>query len=123
MTLFTVLIIAALIVALLNSTAIDLNLTSNHMSSLKAYYIAEAGIADAIDKISQDTLTVNNWETFFPSGSDKYNVTVTSGSPTIINCTGLAATANFSKILEVTVNVSGSSVPYKVTVRQWKEII
>ncbi len=123
MTLFTVLILAVLVVSLLSSTAIDMNLLKNHMSSFKAYYIAEAGIADAIDKIRQDTLTVNNWVTSFPSGSDQYTVTVTAGSPTVINSTGLAATSNFTRILEVQLSTSGASAPYDISIRQWKEIV
>jgi hypothetical protein len=113
-----------MIVGLLYLTAIDLNLLKNHMCSLRAYYITEAGVADAIDKIRTDSLTVTEWECFFPAASqDKYNVVVTSGSPTVINCTGLAATSNFNRALEVEINVTGGSPPYSIQVQQWKEIV
>jgi len=124
LTLFTVLILATLIIAFLNITAIDLNLVKNHMCSLQAYYIAEAGIADAIDEIRLNgPLEDTEWEEFFPaSTSNKYNVSVSQNS-TVINCTGLAAVSNFSRALEVKVSVTGSSPPYKVSIKQWKEKI
>lgn len=122
MTLFMSLIMAALVIGLLNVTAIDLNLVKNHMCSLQAYYIAEAGVADAINQMRQNgPLTDTQWEEFFPPATpSKYNVSV-SQSSTLINCTGLAATSNFSSVLEVQVSVTGSSTPYDVSIEQWKE--
>ncbi len=124
LTLFTVLILATLIVAFLNITAIDLNLVKNHMCSLKAYYIAEAGIADAINQIRlSGPLEDTQWEQFFPvATSNKYNVSVSQNS-TLINCTGLASISNFSRALEVQVKVTGSSPPYRVSIKRWKEVI
>jgi len=123
MTVVTTLILATLIIAFLNITAIDLNLVKNHMCSSKAYYIAEAGIADAINQIRLNgPLADTQWEEFFPPDtSDKYNVSVSENS-TVINCTGLASASNFSRALEVKVSVSGSSSPYKVSISQWKEV-
>jgi len=123
LTVFTSVILATLIIGFLNMTAIDLNLFKNHMCSLQAYYIAEAGIADAIDKIQQGTSTTTPWEEDFPAAPDKYSVSVTQGSTTVINSTGLASASNFSRVLEVTVNVTGSSAPYKVRINKWEEKI
>ena len=124
LTLFTVLILATLIVAFLNITAIDLNLVKNHTCSLQAYYIAEAGIADAINQMRlSGPLEDTQWEQFFPvATSNKYNVSVSQNS-TLINCTGLASIANFSRALEVQVKVTGSSPPYRVSIKRWKEVI
>ncbi len=122
LTVFTAVILATLIIGFLNMTAIDLNLVKNHMCSLQAYYIAEAGVADAIDKIQRDVLTQTKWESEFPSGtSNKYEVVVTVGSTTAINSTGTVTGANFSRELEVNVRRTGSSVPYKVRINKWKE--
>jgi Tfp pilus assembly protein PilX len=123
LTLFAVLILSALIIAFINITAIDLNLVKNHMCSSKAYYIAEAGIADAINQIRLNgPLADTQWqETFPPNTSDTYNVSV-SQSSTVITSTGLASASNFSRALEVKVSVSGSSSPYKVSINQWKEV-
>lgn len=124
LTLFTVLILATLLIGFLNVTAIDLNLIKNHLCSSRAYYIAEAGIIDAIDQIqTSGPLADTTWEVTFPTGtSDKYNVTV-SDSSTVITCTGLALVSNFSRELEVIVSITGSSSPYIVTIEQWKETI
>ena len=124
LTLFTVLILATLIIGFINITAIDLNLVKNHACSLKAYYIAEAGIADAINQIRlSGPLEDTQWEQFFPvATSNKYNVSVSQNS-TLINCTGLAFISNFSRALEVQVKVTGSSPPYRVSIKRWKEVI
>ncbi len=124
LTLFATVILATLIIAFLNTASIDLNLVKNHMCSAKAYYIAEAGIADAINQIRLNgPLADTQWEETFPSGSsDTYNVSVSQTS-TVITSTGLASASNFSRALEVTVSVSGSSSPYNVSINQWKEII
>ena len=123
MTVVTTLILATLIIAFLNITAIDLNLVKNHMCSSKAYYIAEAGVADAINQmLLNGPLEDTQWEdTFPPNTSDTYNVSV-SQSSTVITSTGLASASNFSRALEVKVSVSGSSSPYKVSISQWKEV-
>jgi len=122
LTLFAALILATLIIAFINITSIDLTLVKNHMYSSQAYYIAEAGVADAISRIRLNgPLADTQWEnTFPPSTSDTYNVSV-SQSSTVITSIGLASTSNFSRTLEVGVNVSGSSSPYKVSINQWKE--
>jgi len=123
MTVVTTLILATLIIAFLNITAIDLNLVKNHMCSSKAYYIAEAGVADAINQMRLNgSLEDTQWEDTFPSNtSDTYNVSVSQNS-TVITSTGLALASNFSRALEVKVTVSGSSSPYKVSINQWKEV-
>lgn len=120
--LFTTLILATLTIGLLNLTAIDANLTRNYMYSLQAYYIAEAGIADAIGKIRLGQLGDDTWQsTFPPSTSNTYSVDVQNDSPAIIKSTGTVTNANFSKTLEVLVNVTGGAAPYNVSITQWKE--
>jgi len=122
LTLFTILILSALIIAFTNITAIDLSLIKNHMCSSKAYYIAEAGIADAINQIQLNgPLADTQWkETFPPNTLDTYNVSVSQDSK-VITSTGLASASNFGRTLEVKVSVNGSSSPYKVSISQWKE--
>ena len=124
LTLFTVLILATLIIGFINITAIDLALVKNHMCSSKAYYIAEAGVADAINQIRLNgPLTDTQWQkTFPPNTSDTYDVSVSQNSK-VITSVGLASVSNFSRALEVKVRVSGSSSPYKVSINQWKEVV
>ncbi len=123
LTLFAALIMLALIMAFINITTVDLILVKNHMCSSKAYYIAEAGIADAINQIRLNgPLADTQWqETFPPTTSDTYDVSV-SQSSTVITSAGLASASNFGRALEVKVSVSGSSSPYKVSISQWKEV-
>jgi len=122
LTLFAALILAALIIAFTNITSVNLTLVKNHMYSSKAYYIAEAGVADAIDKIQRGISTVTPWQnTFPPSTSDIYYVSVAQ-SPIVITSKGLASVSNFSRILEVKVSITGNSSPYQVNISQWKEI-
>lgn len=123
LTLLVSLILATLVIGFLSISSIDLVLVKNHMYSLKAYYIAEAGVADAINQIRLNgPLADTQWEAFFPSGSDKYTVAV-SQSSTVISSTGLAYAANFSRALDVKISISGSSPPYKVSIKQWKETV
>lgn len=123
MTLFATVIMATLIIAFINTTSIDLNLVKNHMCSAQAYYIAEAGVADAMNQMRLNgPLPDTQWEeTFPPNTSDTYNVSVSQNS-TVITSIGIASASNFSRALEVTVSVSSSSSPYNVSISQWKEV-
>jgi Tfp pilus assembly protein PilX len=123
LTVFTTVMLATLVVGLLNLTAIDLNLVKNHMCSLQAYNIAEAGVADAIDKIQQGTSTTTPWEEYFPASPNKYSVSVAQGPPKVVTSTGLAAIGNFSRTLAVEVKVSSGSPPYKVRINKWEETV
>jgi hypothetical protein len=121
LTLLVTLILATLVIGFLSMESIDLDLVKNHMYSLKAYYIAEAGVADAIDKI-QRGVPITSGAIPFPLGSsDTYTVSVDPNST--ITSTGLAATSNFRRTLEVKIKISGSSPSYTVSINQWKEVI
>ena len=123
LTLFTALILGTLVVGFLLLTVVDLNLVKNQTCSLQAYYLAEAGIVDAIDKIQRDELTTTEWQDDFPQGaSNSYNVVVVPGPTNIITSTGIISAANFSRILEVHVKVASEDVPYKVSVKHFKEV-
>jgi hypothetical protein len=124
LTLFVSLIAATLVIAFLIISSIDFNLVKNHMCSLKSYYIAEAGVSDAINRIRLNGLLGDVlWEAYFPSDSlDKYTVSVWQDS-TVIKSTGFVSGSNFSRALEVKIKISGSSQPYQVSVEQWKEMV
>lgn len=124
LTLLVSLILATLVMGFLNMSSIDLVLVKNHMYSLKAYYIAEAGVADAINQIRLNgPMADTQWQAFFPAGSPDNYIVAVSQSSSVINSTGLAYAANLSRILEVKISVSGSSSPYTVSINQWKEVI
>jgi Tfp pilus assembly protein PilX len=123
--LFTVMILATLTIGLLNLTAVDASLTKNYKYSMQAYYIAEAGIADAIGRIRLegfDEVKGDQWQSTFPtSTSNTYSVDVDDDSNAIIKSTGTVASANFSRTIEARANITGAAAPYNVSITQWKE--
>ncbi len=124
LTLFTALILGTLVVGFLLLTVVDLNLVKNNTCSLQAYYLAEAGIVDAIDKIQRlEELESTEWQEDFPQGaSSSYSVVVVCGPTNIITSTGIIPTANFSRTLEVHVKVVSEEPPYKVSVKHYEEV-
>ncbi len=122
-TLFTALLMAVFIIGFIGQTTVDLNVSTNYVETLQAYYIAEAGVADAMAEMRENGLLSNTqWTSTFPSGSsDTYTVTV-SESSTLIESRGQTAPLGFTRALEVVVSVSGSSAPYSVRIQEWKEV-
>ena len=138
LTLFAALIMSALIIAYVNIQTIDLNLIKNNLGSKKAYYIAEAGIADAINQLRQNgpfaVVDAPQWEKNFPDTSaDTYSVSVSTiaedvigngRNSMVITSTGHAVASNFSRTLEVKVAFfhGHGLMPYVVAIDQFKEI-
>ncbi|MFC1762522.1 hypothetical protein ACFL6U_10635 [Planctomycetota bacterium] len=122
-TLFTALLMAVFIIGFIGLTAVDLNVSTNTVESQQAYYVAEAGVADALAQMRQSgPLANSSWTTTFPSGSsDQYTVTV-SNSSGLIESVGQTSPLAFTRALEVSVSVSGSSAPYGVSIQEWKEV-
>lgn len=122
-TLFTALLMAVFITGFIMLTTVDLNVSTNHVESLQAYYVAEAGVADAIAQMrASGPMIDTDWTTTFPSGSsDQYTVNVSQSSG-LIKSSGQTAPLGFTRALEVSVSVSGSSAPYTVNIQEWKEV-
>ena len=125
MTLFAALILPVLIIAYINIQTTDLTLIKNRMQSTKAYYIAEAGIADAINEMRvSGPLADTQWQMAFPTGSlDTYSVSVSQDS-TVITSIGHAVASNFTRALEVTVAFPNDQTPFPnvVAIQRWKEV-
>ena len=124
LTLFAALIMSVLIIAYINIQTIDLTLIKNRMCSTKAYYIAEAGIADAIDQLRLNgPLADTQWQKNFPldTSADTYSVSVSQDS-TVITSTGHASASNFSRALEVTVALYKGTTGAVVAIERWKEV-
>lgn len=124
LTLFTALILGTLVVGFLLLTVVDLNLVKNQTCSLQAYYLAEAGIVDTIDKIQRlDELTTTEWQEDFPQdASNSYSVKVDLGPTNVITSKGVIPAANFSRTLKVHVKVVSEDPPYKVSVKHFEEV-
>lgn len=134
-TFFAALMMSALIIAYINIQTIDLTLIKNRVQSTKAYYIAEAGIAEAIDKMRVNgpfEVADKQWQKAFPTGSaDTYSVSVSQiaedvigngRNSMVITSIGHASASNFTRALEVKVAFFHSSTPYVVAIQQWKEV-
>ncbi len=122
-TLYTALLMAVFIVGFIGLTTVDLRVSTNHAKSMQAYYIAEAGVADALAKMRQQGPLVDTyWTNSFPPGSsDSYAVTVSQSSGKI-ESRGQTSSLGFTRSLEVAVAVSGSTTPYVVRIQEWKEV-
>ncbi len=122
-TLFTALFMAAVGVGFSLLNALDLKINTQRIAALQAYYLAEAGMADALDTIrDKGTAADKTWTSKFPSGTqNEYNVTV-SNNGTLIRCTGTQNAGGFSRRLESEVTILGTSKPFGIRIRTWKEI-
>lgn len=136
MAIFVLFFITLLVVAFLDITTIDLQIVKNQTTSLKALYIADAGIEDAIYELRQD----KGWEEGFAekpysTGSGNiYTVIVdidlVSGTyPNefyikTLTSTGTvySGTTTAQRTIEAQTLVTGRTPgPYKVRISSWKE--
>ena len=119
--LFTLLIIALLVVAFLETTAIDLQIVSNQLNRNRALYVADAGVEYAVSCLKTSKANINNYSAQLPSGSgNTYSVTYVSSSG-IITSTGTLASGEHVD-LQAKVSVTGSSSPFTVKILYWREL-
>ena len=115
---FTMLFVTVLVVALLDMVTIEQKISTNHIRTLQATYIADSGVEEAIYQLRQD----DDWsgtggDVEFPSGSgNSFNVSV---SDTTITSTGTVG--DFTKALNIDFILSGSSSPYQVLIDKWEK--
>lgn len=109
--------------ALLRSHTSDLQIARNHRASMKALFVADAGIEEAISKLRKNF----NWRRgfsnkTFPAGStSRFSVKVTNNHPSVvIRSTGTAE--GFSRTIEIELNIVETTAPYPVRVIYWKEV-
>jgi|GEM_PF-2060207 len=115
---------AVLVMGLISLAQTELQLVANRTAAVKAEYIAEAGLAAAIDSLQQNGASTINWQTTFPpSSSDNYEVTITTGTPVVVVSTGTQTGMGISHKLEIECAISGSSSPYTVVVSQWRQVM
>jgi len=119
--LFTLLIIALLVVAFLETTTIDLQIVSNQLNRNKALYIADAGVEYAVSCLKSSKANVT-YSAQLPLGSgDTYSVTYVSSSG-IITSTGTLVSGESVKLeAKVSVTGAGTGIPYGVKILSWQE--
>ena len=117
--LFTLLIIALLVVAFLETTAIDLQIVSNQLNRNKALYIADAGVEYVVSCLKVSKANIS-YSAQLPSGSgNTYSVTYVSSSG-IITSTGTLASGEHVD-LQAKVSVTGSGI-FAVKILYWREL-
>lgn len=118
--LFTLIIVPLLVVAFLELTTTDLQITDNHFSRNQALYIADAGVENVISILKNDKGDVSALDIEFPPGSgNTYHVTYSSNSGKITSVGRLLS--GIQVTLEVKVSVTGN-LPYKVKIIYYREL-
>lgn len=116
--------LSLLTIASFDMLSINVQIAGNHERELKAKYIADAGVEDAIDRLRDNPL----WDAGladieFPTGSgNTYTVAIDNSEYPSITITSTGTMSSFQRSLEVQVGVTGSSAPYTVKTVYWKEI-
>jgi Tfp pilus assembly protein PilX len=120
---FTSLTVGTTVMAMIYSLTIDLRLANTHIQSIKAYYIAEAGIADAIERIrSNGPVSDEKWKKYFPkSAKDVYVVSLSKNASTIKSI-GKLALSGITRAIEADIRIIGNSPPYAVAIDAWQEV-
>ncbi|MBT3261810.1 hypothetical protein HOC37_03390 [bacterium] len=123
LTVFAIAFSFILILGVLEISTIDLQIVRNYQKSVRALYIAEAGVEDAIYELRQNHL----WNTGFTNklfANETYTVTITNNYPNVIINTTSTITGNFQKQMQVQISISGPpyTPPYPVRVVAWQEI-
>lgn len=116
---FVMLFVFLMVTALSDLISIDLQIVNNQLRSVKADYIAEAGVEDAISRLRLNRdYAVSNENVEFPSGSgNSYSITITNTDNTIISTGTLL---NFQRVKQAKFRIMGRSSPYKVNIMSWK---
>jgi len=119
MTVFIIALGTILVIGFLQLSLADLQIVRNHQYSVRALYIADAGIEDALYELGQD----KNWDVGFTDkafAGETYTVTITNNqpNPSSMECVS-TVDGSFQRRIEVQSVVSGSNPP---TMDYWKEI-
>jgi len=121
LTLFLILFVSLLFVAIFNLLITDLQIASNQKQDTQALYISEAGIEYAISNLRQDRDWVaDGEETVFPAGSgNKYIVTYPVNTSILRSIAELSD--GYTKTIEAEISISGNMSPFEVIVINWEE--
>ncbi|MFH0877012.1 MAG: hypothetical protein V1863_02135 [Candidatus Omnitrophota bacterium] len=117
--LWTLAIVAMLLVVALQLSTTDLQIVANHELRARALYIADAGIEYAVSRLKNSKANFSQNMTFPAGSGHSYSVTYTSSSSTISSTGTLSSGEAVS--LEVKVSVTGSA-PYQVKILSWREV-
>jgi hypothetical protein len=135
LTLILMVVFSLLSVSLFEMLKVSTQISGNHRLDLKATYVADTGLEDAINSL-RDTPTLAEGQTDFllfnnkPFGDGKYSVFITDGAPsnTAIfdekDIRSIGTAIGFSRTVQAHVRivmVGGSDPPiYTVVMTSWK---
>ncbi len=122
MALFVLVFVSMMVVAFLDITTSDLQITNNHLKRTQALYLADAGIEYVIYRLENNKRpNLPDGPVELPSGSgNSYQVTYDYNSGKIISSGKLASGETVN--IEAKVSVAGSNKPFRVQTLYWKEI-
>ncbi|OGX15062.1 MAG: hypothetical protein A2166_06495 [Omnitrophica WOR_2 bacterium RBG_13_41_10] len=121
---FILVFISILAVAFLWLITSDLMITSNHLGKLKALYIAEAGIEQAVYQLRLNKNWIaNQWQSPFPVGSNSsYTLTYPeSGETRVIVSSAQVENNKFQATVKAKVSIKGASSPYTIRIVKYQE--
>lgn len=122
MVLMLITILSALILSTLEMTVSSIYIVANHEREIKALYIADAGIEDAIKHLREDPYWTEGFDNkLFASGS--YSVSIDASEYPLIKITSSGTLNDFQKRVESQVYIV--DIPpsdHLVKVLYWKEI-
>ena len=98
-------VLALLTVSSLDMLTVNVQIAGNHELELKASYIADAGVEDAIDRLRDDpTWDAGLTDVEFPAGSGHtYTVAIDNSTYPLIVITSTGTVPNFQRSLEAQV--------------------
>lgn len=134
LTMMLMLVLSLLTVSLYEMLQASTQITGNHKLELKASYIADAGVEDAIDRLRDAPGLTGDFSVEFPAGSGNTyavevvrNVDVSGlGSPVIreVVITSTGTSSGFSRKLQVHLHIlewdDSGSTEYAVSTESWQ---
>lgn len=118
--LFILILASLLVIAFLELTTTDLQITSNHLTRNQALYIADAGVEYSLSRLKNSKSDFSTTIEFPLGSGNTYNVTYSSISGTITSVASINAGPQLT--LEVKVSVKGQTTPYNVKIISWREL-
>ncbi|HDZ61587.1 MAG TPA: hypothetical protein ENH40_00375 [Nitrospirae bacterium] len=120
-TVLLIVFIAVGMVAFLDIATIDFQLLQNNRYSEEALYIAQAGIEDVIARL-RNNINYQTVGTVVPFSGHQYLITCPQPNPPKIITSTATLSNGYKREIETSVQVFGTSAPYKVIINYWKEI-
>jgi type II secretory pathway component PulK len=118
---FILVFVSILAVAFLWLITSDLMITSNHLGKLRALYIAEAGIEDAVSQLRANGNHALNIGPISLGSTGYYTVTYSNGTSRVIQSTGQVDNNQFTATIEAKVSIRQAGSYWTVRIVSFQE--